>query len=1455
MTPSTATRAAPPLPEPRLRPRRPGSESARQWQLNWRLLIGTVLTIGVLTALATVWHSAVVRRNGAVFLNRADALADEQKWDEAARHLHRYLKLFPGDDEVRTRLALTFDHVADAYPEKIRAAERLYSVAVGVAPDRADLRRGHAQRLLQLRRYGAARSEAERVIELLPGDPRAMYIRAMAIRGDARLRGDQASLERLAVALQDAIAAQPGTIEHVSLATQLADLYRRDIVEPSAEERKASADKVMDDMVAANGDKPDAWIARYSYHRRFGDAASSEDLDRALKTDVKDKNVDVQLAAAGRAMESDDHATAQSFYEKARVASPNDPRPYLGLARSYLSEGHTERAIDTLRTGIRSAAQYRALELDLPLIDALITDGDAARMDEAEKQLTTTSKKIDGLAGQLSPHALNNMRGQFDALWSRWHMVRQEYGPAAGLLRKSLLAQESVLAGTDEVVARASLYMQLGQCYAAQRKFDQAATAFKDAAALQPEAVQPRLAAARAWQAAGRVEEAVRECRQATLLSSDDASAWSMFVELQIQQQLQLPAQQRNWTPVEAALKSAQKAFPDAESLRTMALQVSDLRSGSGQTVTLLEKAHAADPTSLAAAERLVAAYESAGRSDDADRTVVQFEESGARPADVVVLRAALLVQRDDMDGAERVLRDGIDRLASDGSGNVKRRLAGLYLRLQKLDQAKAILVELVNANATDEVLLSLLADLAMQARNTDDMLRWETELRKQEGPDGTHWRFYRAQRLLIGTESSPGGRLETIDDLAGEIQRLRPLWSAGFVLRAQIAERLGKTTEAIDALQKAIELGDHQPSTVERLATMLFAANRFDEADQSMRRLSALVTSVPRLANLAISISLRKGDSAAAVELARKVVAQQPRDAGRYAMLAQTLLTIGKPDEAEAVFRQAVEIDPENPASWQGLFGCQAASGRTDVARETVKRMASAVKLSAAELQLLLGQNLSLLGDREAAEAHYRHALALAPRNAQALRRLAGLLATSNPDEAEHCLREVQRLQPSSGVARNDLVSYLISRGGDDRLAEAWALLDSPAPENDDPAEVQGLRARLLVRRGRNGDRDRAKELLNDLVARGTAKDGDRLMLVGMLRSDGNTREALGQASVLANREKPVPDHLAAYVDLLMAHGRTKEAKASLARLIELDPNGFATMSLKARLVAAEGHKDGIESLVEDYLTREMAAAKSDAAKAGLLLAVANLYAQIPLDPAAERTYRRLSVVPTGDRTPLALWLARHRRTSEALDLCLPAAEADATPRSVIAVVQSLIVGQANTRQGARAEPVIVEGLKRHPGSADLLFAVGTWRLIQERADEAAALLRKVLAIQPSNVMAMNNLVNSLAEQPATRSEAMRLVDEALGRVGRVPELLDTKGTILMLSEDYRSAVPLLEEAVSRPQADPLHKLHMAFAYHRVGRPAEARRLLGEARAGLPDTLGLRARDVRTLKELERSL
>jgi tetratricopeptide (TPR) repeat protein len=113
---------------------------------------------------------------------------------------------------------------------------------------------------------------------------------------------------------------------------------------------------------------------------------------------------------------------------------------------------------------------------------------------------------------------------------------------------------------------------------------------------------------------------------------------------------------------------------------------------------------------------------------------------------------------------------------------------------------------------------------------------------------------------------------------------------------------------------------------------------------------------------------------------------------------------------------------------------------------------------------------------------------------------------------------------------------------------------------------------------------------------------------------------------------------------------------------------------------------------------------------------------------------------------------------------------------------------------------------------------------------DKAVATYQKLLAIDPKNVQALNNLACVLADdyQPPRVEEGMTYVRQAMAILGQRgtsdPLVDDTYGWLLILSGRNTEGVDVLHRVVDRmPIVDGYY--HLAEGYLRMNNPAEAQR------------------------------
>jgi tetratricopeptide (TPR) repeat protein len=339
-------------------------------------------------------------------------------------------------------------------------------------------------------------------------------------------------------------------------------------------------------------------------------------------------------------------------------------------------------------------------------------------------------------------------------------------------------------------------------------------------------------------------------------------------------------------------------------------------------------------------------------------------------------------------------------------------------------------------------------------------------------------------------------------------------------------------------------------------------------------------------------------------------------------------------------------------------------------------------------------------------------------------------------------------------------------------------------------------------------------------------------LNLARLYETAGELPSARNQFRALARPQRAAVSHAAPYIEFLLRHSDVAEADTWLRKLERIAPDSWAALQLRVRWLKAAGQAEKIEPLVEAAAERSLA--KAGAEQKQFLLDVANVYASVELNEAAERWLRRLAREFPHQYTPLVRWLAQHDAADEAVGICLQVAQADTTPNAAILLAELLVQRKPKLASAEAVESVLGRAIETHSDDAGLLFAVSNVRLIQQRLDDATDLLQKVTRIQPDNYLAWNNLAVVLAERPNGQAEALRCINRAIEIAGRdVPSLIDTKAMILLHQGEVSEAIALLKQIVASPhKSDPRFYFHLALAFERNASIDSARETLQTANA-----------------------
>jgi tetratricopeptide (TPR) repeat protein len=1476
--------------------------------ISWPVLCVATAAIAAAGTGTYFLHQWQLGRLSQTLLGRAETEEQRAAWHKAANLLDQYLRLRPRDAPIRVRLANTYAKGSTTLEEKERAVALHYRALGAEANDESSaLRAELASLLLEVGRLVEAEREAQQVLEWVPEHPLGSRVYALSryLQWTSGLLSSK-PLQDLALLsmIEEALQRNPGDM---ALAEAAATIYRQHPAVVKADrngkpplddrEREHQADAIFDKALEQNDRDPKAYLARHVYRVRYGVAGAAEDVRQAQALAPNDAQVllfagvhhyrEAKHAQAANSVGSDvasDFHKAKELFERIidQDKTYTNAEPYLRLGDTLVHLDDLEQALAIWR---RSAERFRkptvVVLFHARLADHLLHAGRAA---EAKFPLEAADAILAELGGVI-PRNDHLVLLQAQGLRrARYHLQSGRYADAIDDLQQAI-ARQPKLQPDPRVSSEA--WDLLGRAYGGLEDWTTAATAFDRAANFQSSAVAPRLAAAQAWLASGRMALAIDRAEEVLSLQALP-EAWLILGTAELQNQMLTPPLERKWQRIEEALAKLDGAEASAALLapwRTDFLRA-DYCILRGQTEDRPEEGRAAAVEALRVAEtkyqerdfwfQVCLAYERLDSPRESQRALERLGQLPESGLDAAIASARRAAWRDDFTEATRIVEQA--RLIAPQSVQVRlqKELLRIAQSRQDLPRMRALLQAELQQHPSDVGVLCRLAELDQREEKWQALGEWEIKL-AAAGPLGEMWaRYFRIVRLYSTANGAADARLTQALSEQAQLATLRPNWAESFALRGAIEQRLGHLEQAAAAYEQAIDLGDNRYGIFEQIIACLDQLpDRTADVERYLSRLEGYLPNSQRLTEVASQRQLDGAHPRRAVEIARRAVTQRPQDLAAKLWLGRLLLATDQRGEAQAIFEQATKDAPADVRSWHGLFDYYARTGDHQRGAAALDSLATNARANPVELELMLARGYVRLKDPVQAVRHLEAAIALAPQRAELHLELARICAEEDRERAKQCLKTAIQLQPDLAPARYLLAMLLAAGGSDAELAEAEALLGGSSPirlatQQLDDRRVQAM---LLAQHGGDKGMARAIQILEQLVSERSPSKNDRLLLAQFLeRSAAATPDPLAAAAIvqrareqlekLAHGNRVKPSDLSALVTFLLRHDcksdasdwldrleslirrQTSGEEAALAQLIELrlqhgsidrcepllerleksDRDPLRPLLVRIRFLHAAGRDDAIEATLEKRATELIQAAVDKIERIRIARAVGDLYTTLNRLAGAERWYRVVVREDHEQYSNLALTLLRQGKAREAILLCQAAGENDKTSRPAVILTTVLLQAGGKPEHIALAEEALLAALARFPDDSNLLYGVGMLRIFQDRYDDAITLLSQVIQLSPYHVSALNNLAVVVAETPERRDEAIALVERAIEVKGHEPTLLDTKGTILVSRGDTEVAIPLLEAAARGPTADPRHRFHLAMAYSDSGSTEKAR-------------------------------
>lgn len=1412
-------------------------------RLNIKLLIGLVVIAGLLGGAVHLVHGVQEKRNIGALLKRADLAERKSDLGEAEKYLSRYLTFRPDDGEALARYGLTLDKLSPGGNVQAKALMVLERALVRV-PDRDDVRRRAAELGLEL---GRAKEASEQVVTLLlkpglkrvpsPEDRRRLEaqlldfsrrkledgppaaLKQLLTRPDPALeellgrcfeeqgrtsRRDEAEAyyRKAAACYRLALAEAPDRIEAYG---RLSSLLRERMGDPAQADRIMDAIELKDGLVARNPKSFQAYLLRARYRNKNKLAGAADDVARARQLAPHD--FEVLLANAESARLAGNLDSARTLLQEGESTNPKDVRIYQTRVAVETQAGRTVEATAALRRGLKALPDQ--VDLLWSLTDLLIQAG---KLDEAAVEIKKLRQKPDILTAPV-----DYLDGCLLIAQGRWP-------EAIRILEKSraLMVGSPALNGLTK---QADLLLAQGYDWLGLP--EQRLAVSRRALALDPQWVPARLAQAAALLALGRSEAAIDAYRS---LVPQSPSVRPILARLLLAQNMRLPAEQRRdparWKEIETLLNQAEQAAPESIEVPLLRAEILANRGQFDEARGRAEAVRKAHPDRVEPWVFLSQLAEGEAKSEVALSLIKDAENRLGDRVELRIARASYWGRRGGEEARQNLgeLTRSLESAPPKDRSRLEESLANAYTLLGDLQEAERIWADAAKRRPDDRQVATLLLGLALRRGDDQSIARASSQLRRIEGEDGVLWRYADAARIVLRAKSVNEALLGQARDLLTEVSRRRPEWALVSLLEGEIAEKEGKPERAIESYLKAIRAGERPPQVVRRVVQLLNQRGRNLEADRLIEDLLEKAPPVGLLGQLAAEKSLRNRDQGQALELARQAIAPDSKDYRDLLWLAQILWAAKKPAEAEAELRRAVAMAGGEPEVWMALVQFLAGTDQKLAAEQTIEEARQ--KLPPDQVTLTLARCFDRIGDRVEAEEQYLAALKDHPNDTAVMLAVANFyLGTQRPEQAQILLRKAldPKFKAPTGVvasARRSLALSLAS-GDSQSFLEATSLLDKNIAEEGGLIEDQRFKALLLA--SRPGHRREAIAKYEELAKRSTPSPIEKYQLAQLYAAGRDWSKARDLLLSLVSADADNPDYLYSLARVLLSRGDLDQARPWVAKLEQLAPKGLQALELKARLL----HKDGKRSEAVAALEARTLSDQNE------VLAVASLLEELGETAAAERLTRKFVEQSKDPKAVLvlALFLGRHGRAPEALDLCESAWKTCPpllVSNSALRIVHS---AKVDGEQSRRVMAWVEDALRKTPDEVQLMFDLANLKILQGQYPDAEALMRRIIALKPGTGGPMNNLAWLLAARGEKAEEALDLINRAITLDGPNPEALDTRGLVYLAMGKPDAALKDLTEAVA-VDPSPLLIFHLARAQLRSAGRDAARETLRKAQA-----------------------
>ena len=668
--------------------------------------------------------------------------------------------------------------------------------------------------------------------------------------------------------------------------------------------------------------------------------------------------------------------------------------------------------------------------------------------------------------------------------------------------------------------------------------------------------------------------------------------------------------------------------------------------------------------------------------------------------------------------------------------------------------------------------------------------------------------------RLQLARLALLGGAVDEALRRVNEASEIDPKHSGALVVKAAILLKLNDHDGAIREARKALEI---EPGKLEAISVLATEKYLSDDPQGALR----ILEDVPPASKEDLGILLLKakifekiGDLQQLELQLRKLVELRPNEPTFKAELIKFYVAHQRQDEAEKLIRSVSAANPTSTVAALDLVRfLRATKGSAAARQELDVRIKAGGNVFPFQMALVdldfVDRNVT--GASQLLEKLISNAASPAEVLAARTKLAAIKLNTKDVPAAEALIAEILRTDSRNTDALKLRASIRIERG---QLEDAIADLRQALNEQPQSAELMTLLA-LAYERG--GSIDLAdKQLANATRTSGFAPSIG-LNYVAFLSRRGNTQAAEDVLVELATRNPRNMDVLASLAQVRLSRQNWTGANEVAEAMHRLGARGGIADEIQAAALSGEKKYDESLSLLENAYASSNGAVRP-------MFALVRAYVQSKkIDQAESFLQNVLKTSP--DNAEALVLLGSVQLLKNLPDQAVKSFNAaiQQAPKKTDAYLSlaRFYVGQKNIDEAVKT---IQAGLRELPGNSGLRLNLAGILELRGDIEGAMAEYETLLKDQPESMLVANNLASLLSSYRTDKASLDRAYAIAAPLTkSPIPNFKDTLGWLNYQRGDYRSALPLLEDAANGLPNSALIHYHLGMTYIAVGQGAKA--------------------------------